>query len=86
MHKCFSGNCEKMVTWRFALCSECEKKYGHKMSEWPPYLQYLWRDEQRMRRQDRRALKNEIDFCDLTGAVAVEDRIDDLTEEGNPNG
>ena len=48
-HTCLAG-CGKRITWRFAICAECEKTYGRSPTEWPQWLAFLWRDEQRIRR------------------------------------
>ena len=52
-HKCKAG-CGKTITWRFAICSDCEKKYGKSAKEWPDWLRYRWNEEQRKRRRDAR--------------------------------
>ncbi len=63
-HTCLAG-CGKRITWRFAICAECEKIYGHGPHEWDPWLAFLWRDEQRIRRQHRRIMAHEVLFSDL---------------------
>lgn len=49
VHRCLAG-CGKAITWRFAICKDCEQKYGTKPEKWPQWLQYLWADTQRERR------------------------------------
>lgn len=58
-HVCLAG-CGKRITWRFAICAECEKEYGRSPREWPAWLAFLWRDEQRLRRQHRRITSHEV--------------------------
>jgi hypothetical protein len=70
-HKCLAG-CGRRITWRFAICSSCENKYGNSARDWPQWLRYLWNDEQRERRQNTRVLTNEIPLVDL------EQDLDDL--------
>lgn len=60
-HKCLGG-CNKTITWRFAICTDCEKKYGSSMYDWPDWLQYLWKEELRERRRQKRQIKHEVDF------------------------
>ena len=63
-HTCLAG-CGKRITWRFAICAECEKTYGRSPTEWPDWLAFLWRDEQRVRRQHRRIVAHEINLSEL---------------------
>ena len=74
-HTCLSG-CGKRITWRFAICAECEKTYGRSPTEWPQWLAFLWRDEQRIRRQHRRIVAHEINLSE----------IDDECNNGESNG
>lgn len=60
-HKCLAG-CGKSITWRFAICSECEQEYGSKPEEWPEWLRFLWNDIQRERRQERAQIRFEADL------------------------
>jgi hypothetical protein len=62
-HVCLAG-CGKAITWRFAICRECEKKYGSKPSQWPDWLQYLWTDTQRERRDVAAQVIFETGFMD----------------------
>ena len=62
-HTCLAG-CGKRITWRFAICAECEKTYGRSPMEWPAWLSFLWRDEQRLRRQHRRVVSHEVFLLD----------------------
>ena len=75
-HTCLAG-CGKAITWNFAICAECEKAYGRSPREWPEWLAFLWRDEQRMRRQDKRVRFNEETFVDLPGDIATDERNED---------
>ena len=57
-HKCIGvkedgTQCKKYITYRFAICSDCEKIYGSIARNWPAWLRYLWNDIQRERRKDR---------------------------------
>ena len=74
-HTCLAG-CGKRITWRFAICAECEKTYGRGPTEWPQWLAFLWRDEQRIRRQHRRIVAHEINLSE----------IDDECNDGESNG
>ena len=74
-HTCLVG-CGKRITWRFAICAECEKTYGRSPTEWPQWLAFLWRDEQRIRRQHRRIVAHEINLSE----------IDDECNNGESNG
>ncbi len=73
-HSCLA--CGKRITWQFALCRQCEKVYGSSMKDWPEWLAFLWRDEIRVRRQDKRVKDNEVTFVDLPPTVAADDRVD----------
>lgn len=66
-------NCGKPITWQFAICSECEKTLGHGPKEWPSWLTFMWRDEMRLRRQDKRIAKYETTFIDLPDGNIVGD-------------
>ena len=75
-HTCLAG-CGKSITWNFAICAECEKIYGRSPREWPEWLAFLWRDEQRLRRQNKRVRDNEDTFTDLPDSIAMDDRNED---------
>ena len=62
-HECLS--CRKIITYRFAICAECEETYGHSALEWPAWLRYAWNDEQKHRRKETKDAKNEVLFTDL---------------------
>jgi len=62
-HKCI--NCGRSITWRFAICTDCEKIFGRKARDWPKWLRFLWNDEQRRRRKERKLTVNEIVFTDI---------------------
>ncbi len=72
-HLCLAG-CGKPITWRFAICAECEKKYGRSPNQWPQWLAFLWRDEQRQRRQHNRVQRFEVSFTDLPANLINDDR------------
>jgi hypothetical protein len=59
-HKCTAG-CGKVITWRFAICSDCEEKYGKSARNWPDWLRTRWNMIQRERRQDKRVISHEIE-------------------------
>ncbi len=61
LHKCLAG-CGRIITWQFALCRSCEKRYGSSPLNWPDWLRFLWRDVQRERRQTVRVLEHEVPF------------------------
>jgi len=52
-HTCTAG-CGKIITYRFAICADCESIYGRSALEWPPWLRERWNMIQRERRQERR--------------------------------
>jgi len=62
-HKCLV--CGKVITWRFAICADCEKVHGSKPEGWPEWLQFLWRDEQRLRRRQKKIIRYETSFSFL---------------------
>ena len=64
-HTCLGEGCGKRITWSFALCSDCEKKYGHSAYDWPDWLRFLWQDEQRERRRDKKVNTRELTFTDI---------------------
>lgn len=64
-HRCLGENCNKPITWTFALCSECEKKYGKSPYDWPAWLRFLWKQEQRERRLDKKVNTRELSFTDM---------------------
>ena len=61
-HKCLGEGCNKPITWRFALCSDCEKKYGSSPLEWDEWLRFLWNDIQRERRREKRQQDIEVNM------------------------
>jgi hypothetical protein len=63
-HKCL--NCEKPITWKFAICSDCEKIYGNTSTQWPDWLRYLWSQTQRERRREKNKRQHEVPI-DLSG-------------------
>jgi hypothetical protein len=62
-HSCLAG-CGKIITWRFAICAECEKIYGSSPYDWPEWLRYLWRSTQKERRQIRKQNAFEVNIDD----------------------
>lgn len=66
-HQCLS--CGKNITWQFAICSECERVHGSSPSTWPKWLSFLWRDEQRQRRQAKSVTSHEITASDIPGGM-----------------
>ena len=64
-HKCLGENCRKWITYRFAICADCEQTYGNKATGWPDWLRFLWNDIQRDRRRNKRIMKHEVTFVDL---------------------
>lgn len=62
-HKCIS--CSNWITYRFAICAECEQKYGRSAKEWPDWLRFLWNDIQKERRRTKRIREHEITFSEL---------------------
>jgi hypothetical protein len=59
-HRCLA--CGGRITWRFAICVNCEKTYGKSALQWPAWLHFLWNDVQRERRQVKRIASHEIQF------------------------
>lgn len=67
-HLCLASTvsgCNKFITWNFAICAECEKTYGNRAGQWPSWLRFLWREEQKSRRRNKKQAANEICFTDL---------------------
>lgn len=57
-HKCLGvkedgSPCRKFITYRFAICRDCEEIYGTRAVEWPDWLRFIWNDIQRERRKRR---------------------------------
>lgn len=67
-HRCLAG-CGRPITWRFAICSDCEKIYGNRSKEWPEWLRFLWKDILVERRRIVNQLRYEVlsDINDLDG-------------------
>lgn len=57
--------CGKRITYRFAICSDCEKIYGRSAFEWPEWLRYSWNETQRQRRATKKTLRHEIQIEDF---------------------
>lgn len=62
MHRCLV--CGKTITWRFAICTDCEQIYGSKATGWPEWLRFMWADEQRERRRARQSQVFEVPLDD----------------------
>lgn len=58
-HYCLYCN-KKRITYRFAICADCEKIVGNKATNWPEWLRFLWNDVQRQRRQDIKIAAREV--------------------------
>lgn len=63
-HKCIACN-KKRITYRFAICTECEKIYGNRARDWPDWLRFLWNDIQRQRRRERNEDTHEIPLTSI---------------------
>lgn len=61
-HECLGEDCKRMITYRFALCRECEKTYGSSPLGWPAWMRFLWNEEQRERRRERNRNKMEVNM------------------------
>lgn len=72
-HKCL-GCAENTVTWQFAICTECEKKYGRSALEWAPWLRELWNMEQRERRRQKKQRLYEVPLLDYDDFETQEDQ------------
>lgn len=57
-HPCIA--CGKWITYRFAICTDCETLYGNKARFWPDWLRFLWNDIQRERRANTRNNTHEV--------------------------
>lgn len=62
-HKCL--NCGKPITYRFAICSDCEKIFGNRAVDWPDWLRFMWNDIQRERRRNKKVRNYEISMADI---------------------
>ncbi len=60
MHQCLGEGCTRSITDRFALCNQCEEKYGRSSLGWPGWLRFLWNDMQREQRRNRLIHRKEI--------------------------
>lgn len=63
LHRCHS--CGRLITYRFAICSDCEEIYGKSSLEWPTWLRDSWALEQRWRRRENNDKQYEVLFTDL---------------------
>ena len=73
-HTCMAG-CGKRITWRFAICAKCEDVYGRSARQWPEWLRFLWQDEQRQRRKNKKFMDNEVCETDLGKEEAFGDEF-----------
>lgn len=64
MHLCLGEGCNRIITFRFAICTKCEQKYGKSARRWPAWLRYLWNDTQRSRRKQKKISNYEIQMDD----------------------
>jgi hypothetical protein len=74
-HTCL--NCHKAITWRFAICTDCEAIYGNKATDWPDWLRFLWADTQRERRSAKRRDMYEVP-ADFDMPLVVLDEYEDV--------
>jgi hypothetical protein len=74
IHKCLAG-CGKTITWRFAICKDCEQIYGSKSEEWPDWLRFLWSDTLRERRERQTQIIFESEFSDEDYAEVVDGKV-----------
>lgn len=58
-HRCLAG-CGKAITWQFAICASCEKKYGSSSLGWPQWLRFLWKSTLQERRQNAKIRAHEV--------------------------
>ncbi len=65
IHRCLGENCSQPITWTFAICAKCEKKYGNSTYDWPEWLREKWAWEQRDRRRHKKIMQHEVSFSDL---------------------
>ena len=81
-HCCLA--CQKIITYRFALCTMCEEKHGSSALQWPEWLRFLWNDTQRERRRDQRVKQFEVSFTDMSRSSIEQlgiDSGDDPTDD-----
>lgn len=65
-HRCLGENCDKVITWSFAICADCENIYGKSAArDWPDWLRELWKLTQRERRAHKKIVRHEVDFSDI---------------------
>jgi hypothetical protein len=55
----------KWITYRFAICTDCEEIYGSRATGWPEWLRFKWNDMQKSRRRDKKILANEVSLSAL---------------------
>jgi hypothetical protein len=64
MHRCLGEGCNQIITYRFAICAKCEKRYGRAARGWPPWLRYLWNEIQKSRRKEKKIRAHEVQVDD----------------------
>ena len=57
--------CLGKKAYRFALCAECFEKYGRDIADFPEWLQFLVRDNGRLKYTEAMLYEREIDVADL---------------------
>jgi len=66
-HKCLAC-ATNWITWQFAICTDCEGKYGSSSLEWEKngagWLRELWNMEQRERRRIKKQKFYEVPLID----------------------
>ena len=56
--------CHKIIAFRFSLCHKCGLLYGQDSGDWPPWLAFLVRENERMRKRHERNPNRETPFSD----------------------
>jgi hypothetical protein len=59
-HTCTAG-CGRIITYRFAICTNCEDIYGSRATGWPDWLRARWNMIQKERRQNKRIAIHEME-------------------------
>jgi len=58
--------CGRKITYRFTLCRICEKEYGKRKADWPPWLVYLAQEQWKTRKRQQRNPDRELPFSDFS--------------------
>lgn len=77
VHRCLAG-CGKAITWRFAICADCERTYTSKPANWPEWLQWLWKDTLKERRRQKNQNRFEVD---ILAAAYTDAALEDVIQE-----